>query len=99
MSNDGRGAVEGTQYQGPGETITWAVVVAGTAVSVAPALVMDEGIDVTTAVMPTGSTIIQDDAIQFPPLKNLTLNHGYRISTHYSDGLNTLEVYFNVVCT
>jgi hypothetical protein len=99
MSVNGRGVQEGTQYQGPGEKITWIVVPEGDVVSISGVVVTDATEVVTAAVMPTGAASAASDIITLAPLLNLVLHHTYKISIHYSDGLNILEIAFDVVCS
>jgi len=99
---DTRTVIEGTQCQGAAESILWSVVPSPAPASVGSVVVRDVtagNIDVTDSVMPVGNASINGDAITLPALANLVLGHGYRITIGYSDGVNTLEIYFNVICT
>jgi len=100
---DCRDVVEGTRCQGVTESIQWTIVLdpAPEALSVPTVTVYDVtnlNADVTSVVMPAGSVSVVGASVTLPMLQNLELGRGYRVSVEYTDGTNTLEAHFDVIC-
>jgi hypothetical protein len=102
----GREVVEGLQEVGVDEVIQWRITCNPPPVSVQALTVVDESSSfavVTGSTLPAGAdtgtgTSIQGSQIVLPPMGGLTRNHTYRVEVRYTDGINTLEPYFRVVC-
>jgi hypothetical protein len=96
---------EGIQKQSPDEELAYSVDVAdiGTPASVTQVKAYDESVDedVTETVYPTNSPSITDTTIiLLSLLKDLTLNHSYRIEILWvDDGGNSWEGQIPVRCT
>lgn len=95
-----REVTEGKQTQGPDEIIAWAITCTPTPTSVTSVTVYenDTGTDVTATVMPAGSATISSSTITLPLLRSLTAGKTYRVEVLYTDGTNSIEPFFYVVC-
>lgn len=103
MANrDDREVVEGAQYQGEDEIITYIVTMTGTDSPSGPVVkvynIDAPGTydDVTDVVMPSGSPSFNGTALTLPALKALTENSKYRVEMKFNDLGNTLEHYMIV---
>ena len=103
MATNRREVIEGVQYQGVDEVISYTVNVAAlmptpsdTPTAVAVVVKDDHGATVTAAVMPTNGPSVADGVISLSPLRSLTAGVLYRVEVRYDIGGNTLESYFYV---
>lgn len=102
-SKDDREVVEGTQYQGEDEVISYTVDLANTASSPSgPSVtvfdVSSPGTftDVESTVMPTNSPSFAGTVLTLSPLRSLTRNKKYRVEIQFTEAGNKLEHYFYV---
>lgn len=84
-----REVVEGIQYQGTGETVTYSVDLAevGTVASLTGVTVLDESDDfedVSATVMPSGSNSLAGNVVTCKPLTALTLDRTYRVQIAFT---------------
>ncbi len=97
MSIDKREVIEGTQYQGEDESISYTlnVVAVGSSPSSVSAVVKDEtaGTVVTATVMPINAPTVDGNVITLSPLRALTAGHMYRMEVKYTIDGNVLESY------
>ncbi len=97
MSIDKREVIEGTQYQGEDESISYTLNVAavGSSPSSVSAVVKDEtaGTVVTATVMPINAPTVDGNVITLSPLRALTAGHMYRMEVKYTIDGNVLESY------
>ena len=95
-----REVVEGIQYQGADEIITYTLDVAAIGATPSSPVVVVKDVfgetTVTATVMPTGSPSVAGSVITLPPLKLLTAGREYRVEVKYVIGGNTLENYIPV---
>lgn len=96
-----REVIEGRQYQGEDETISYTIDVANNtaapaSLSVAVKEVSNNYTGVTSTVMPTNSPTASGSVITLSPLTSLTAGKLYRVEVQYSASGNTLEDYFEV---
>jgi hypothetical protein len=98
---DIREVVEGMQYQGGDEIISYTVDTAnwgGTPTSVVVAVKEStlNGANVTTTVMPTNTPSVATDVITLSPLKLLTAGYTYKVEVQFVANSNTVECFFLV---
>jgi hypothetical protein len=103
MSNE-RGVVEGIQPQGVDESIVYTITTTniGSDPSGVTVVVYDVKAnydDVTEAVMPAGSAVVQGDVIVLPPLTGLALKRSYQVEVKCTIEGNIVEIPFTVYCT
>jgi hypothetical protein len=84
--------VEGIQYQGVDEEITYDIDTANWDVA-------NNYADVTATVMPAGSPSVSSDTITLPELKSLTMDKHYRIEVKFTISGNIMECYVPVIGT
>lgn len=103
MATNRREVVEGVQYQGGDEVISYTVDVTALMPTPndAPAAVVvvvkdDHGTAVTAAVMPTNAPAAVDGVIALSPLRALVAGVLYRVEVQYTIAGNVLESYFYV---
>lgn len=102
MSNNNSRRSAGTKHQGVDEEIVYTITTTQigsdpTSPSVAVYDATDDHEDVTATVMPTGSPSVAGDVITLPTLKDLTIDHEYRVEVQFTLDGNLIEVYFLVV--
>jgi len=96
-----RETIEGEQYQGKDETITYTLTVSPAPTSIVGVYVFDRtalDTDIKATHMPSGSASFTGNVITLPPLTALVMGHRYRVEVRYSDGVNVLEPYINFTC-
>jgi hypothetical protein len=96
--------VEGIQYQGVDEEITYDIDTANwggspSSVTVVVKDVANNYADVTATVMPAGSPSVSSDTITLPELKSLTMDKHYRIEVKFTISGNIMECYVPVIGT
>lgn len=96
-----REVLEGRQEQGRDESVRYRLVVDPAPSSVLAVKVYDTTdltTDIAATVMPSGNPTISGDEITLANLTGLTLGKTYRVEVSYTDDVNTLEPWFEVVC-
>lgn len=103
MATNRREVVEGVQYQGVDEVISYTVDVSALmpTPSDAPSAVAvvvkdDHGTAVTATTMPTNAPTVADGVIALSPLRALVAGVLYRVEVQYTIAGNVLESYFYV---
>lgn len=94
MSAKFRIVKEGTQAQGVDEEIVYSITTTpwgGTPTSPAVAVKDEDGSDVTSTVMPSGSPTVNGDVITLPAMKSLSAGMLYRVEVKFTSGGNVLE--------
>ena len=95
---------EGLQEQSSGETIIYTLDANATGWTATPVIVgvividEDDGADVTSTVMPSGSHSVSGSVITLKPLTALTVDKTYQIKVKFTGGGNTFEPYGRVRC-
>lgn len=93
-----REVVEGIQYQGEDEIISYTLDMAAVGTPSSPTVVVKDGngTPVTATVMPVNSPTVNGTVITLSPLKLLTSSITYRVEVKCTVGGNTVEHFFRV---
>jgi hypothetical protein len=94
---------QGTQYQSADERLAYKITTTnfGSSPTSVSVKAYDESVneDVTSTVFPTNSPSVAGDVITLSLLRDLTVDHSYRIEVKFTDSnSNIWECYFRVKC-
>jgi hypothetical protein len=97
-----REVVEGMQYQGSTETITYSIDVTnwGTSPSSPTLVVLDAntGADVTSTVCPSGSLSVNGNVVTLKPITALTPSTTYCAELTFTCGGSVYQAFLYIVC-